>query len=138
MAGIVTAAAVVSAGALAYSAYEQREARQDQRQANRRARRIEEVKAQRQRTQAIRQNRVNAASVFAQAANSGQQNASATQSTLAGLGTNAAINQQYTQALNSLNVDRMRSLSRAEDHLNTAGIAEQGAQIANTVGGAFG
>lgn len=113
----VTALVGLAVAGTAYSVREQREARQDQRKANARARRIEAVRSQRERARALQANRINAAQVFAQAGNAGVGGSSGVQGTLGALGTQAATNFSFANMLDTLNQQRLQYLDSAEGHL---------------------
>lgn len=120
---LITAATV-------YTVNEQREARKDQKRANARARRIEDVRSQRERMRALQTNRINAAQVFAQAGNAGVGGSSGVQGTLAAFGTQAAGNWNFATTVNTLNQERMRALDSAEGHLARASYGQAAAGLA--------
>lgn len=117
---VVGAVAVVGAGV---SAYQQNEARKETRRANNRAARIEAIKAQRERTQALRQSRMQSASILNQGAGAGLAGSSAVQGALGSLGSQTASNFQFTNSVNTLSAQREAALSRAQNAQNIAGIA---------------
>lgn len=130
---VVGAVAVIGAGV---SAYQQNEARKETRRANNRAARIEAIKAQRERTQALRQSRMQSASIINQGAGAGLAGSTAVQGSLASLGSQTASNFQFTNSVNTLSAQREAALSRAQNAQNIAGIAGTVSSTAmNFVGG---
>jgi len=123
-------AAVVVGAATAYSAYQGYEAGKDQRRANRLAARQEAVRGQRERAQALRQNRINAATITAGSVASGLGGSSAVLGTLAAQGSNQASNFAFAEQINQLNAQRSSALDAAGQHASNAGIAGGVANIA--------
>lgn len=117
------AAAVVSAIGTGISAHQQNIAGKDARAANRRAARIEAIRAQRERTAAFRQNRLEASRVAAVSASEGTLSSSSVQGALSAQGTQAASNIQFANSIDSLNQQRQRLIehaSRAQQFGETA------------------
>ncbi len=129
------AAVVGVVAATAYSVHEQSVARREQRQANERSARIEAVKGQRERANALRQNRITQASVFAQGANAGVQGSSGVQGTLASFGTQAAVNFDFANNIDTLNQQRLSFINRAEGAQTRAGYGQQAAGLATSLYG---
>lgn len=123
MAGIVTAA-VATVATTAFSAYQQSRAASKQRKANRKAQRIEAIQAQRERVQAVRQNRIAASQAQAQAGNSGLLGSSGIQGGIAALQTQAASNLSFTNQIDALNTQRQGLLESAQGNLKIAGISD--------------
>lgn len=131
-------AAVVGAVAVAgtaYSVHEQRQARKEQRQANARAARIEAVRGQRERARALQANRIASADVFAASANAGVAGSSGVQGSLASFGTQAAVNFNFAEQVDTLNQERMRFLDRADAASTRAGYGSQVAGLATSLYG---
>lgn len=130
--GIVLAGVAVAG--TAYSAVEQRKAGKEAKKANEKSQRIEAVRAQRERVNTIRQQRIANASVVQAGAASGTLGSSGTQGALAGYNTQVAANVNFTDQLNTLNQQRMQALSRQEGY---SGNASMGQSIAGLAGQAL-
>lgn len=124
MAGVIAAVAVA---ATTINVVQQRKAAKENKEANDRARRIEAVRAQNERANAIREQRRAAASVIQAGAAGGTLSGSGTQGALAGYATDSAANLSMTNQLDALNAQRM-------DHLAAASRAQDIGQLAQSAG----
>lgn len=124
MAGVIAAVAVA---ATTINVVQQRKAAKENKEANDRARRIEAVRAQNERANAIREQRRAAASVIQAGAAGGTLSGSGTQGALAGYATDSAANLSMTNQLDALNAQRT-------DHLAAASRAQDIGQLAQSAG----
>lgn len=129
----VVAAAVVGAGALGYSAYQSSKARKEQKRANARAERLDQIRSQRERAEALRSNRIQAAEITAMGAAANLQGSTAVQGSLAALFSNEASNLNFANVADELNRQRMQYLSRADSYAGRASLGEVVAGIAASV-----
>lgn len=132
-----TLAAIAIAGTI-YSTQQQAAAAKKQQEANKKAARAEAVKGQIERTNALRQNRISAAEIFAQASGAGLQNSSSVQGALGSQGTRAATDFSNTYSLDRNEQQRLRLLSGAQSNLNNAQIAEGISGLASSGVSAYG
>jgi hypothetical protein len=133
MVGVITA--VVAIGATVYSVVQQSKAAKANKKANERAARIEAFRSARERGQALRQNRITAADLFARAANAGVAGSSGVQGALASQGSQAASELTFANQIDALNQERLRFLQRADSANANAAL---GGQIASIAGARIG
>lgn len=132
MSGYLAAAAVVTAIGIGVSSYESNKSRQEARAANRQAQRIENVKAQRERVQALRQNRLSVATQEALAGNAGVADSSPVQGAIASSQTQTAANIGFANEIDSLNAIRMQHIDAAQGAQSDAGLATAIAGLASS------
>jgi hypothetical protein len=134
MSGFV-AAAVTAVVATGVSLYQQDQAADAQKKANKKAERIEAVTGARNRARALAQNRVAAAEVFALSANNGTSGSSGVQGALGSLNTQGASNLAFANQVDTLNAQRLRLAGKADKATATAGMATQVAGIGFNIAG---
>lgn len=127
---IAIGSAVVGAGSAVYSADQRAEAAEKREEANELSRAIEADKAQQKRVQAVRQNRVQRAEIFAQATAGGTGGSSGTAGAMGSLTTQTASNIGFSQSIDEQRERRAGILEEANE------LSLEGQQIGN-IGGAI-
>lgn len=130
--------AVVAIASTVVSVSQQNKARKETRRANNRAARIEAIRAQRERTQALRQSRVQSANLLNQATVGGFAGASGVQGAQASLGSQTASNFQFTGAVDTLSAQRNALLGRAQSYQSNAQFASTIGSAATSIGDNYG
>lgn len=123
-----TGGALLAVGGLAYSQVQASKERSAAKKANKRAERIEAVKAQRERVQALRQNRISAANALAQGANAGVATSSGVQGAIGALGSETAENVSFAGQVDALNQQRLDYIQKGQ---SAAAKAQTGASVAS-------
>lgn len=132
MSGLVAAAVVATTTALSIGF--QVSAQSDTKKANRKAKRIETIKMQRERAQALAANQVTRAQVEAASTNTGGQGSSGVAGAVGSLATQAAVGANITDTINNLNNSRINAQAKADEKLAYASYAQQIGQAVSTYG----
>lgn len=130
--GIVTAVVLggIAAAATVKSMVDQRKAAKQQERANKQAQRQEAYRSQRERLQAVRQQRIANASAINQGAVSGLQGSSMIAGGISAFNSQTASNMQFTNQMDAMTMERMRTLASADKLLNRANMFGQVASLA--------
>lgn len=110
------ALALVSIGTTVYTQIEARKAQKEEEKANKKAARIEAIKGRNERANALRQNRISAAEIFAQAANAGVQGSSPVQGAIGSLNTRSADAFRTSAGIDQLEQQRIKAITSAQGH----------------------
>ena len=132
---VAAVVAVVAVAGTVYSADQQRKAAHAQQDANARAARVEALQGHRSRVEMVRQQRIRAAQIEAQAANANVSSSSAVQGALGSLESQGASNLSFASQIDTLNQQRLSFLSRADAYQLKAGYGKDVANLAFSVGG---